>query len=188
MAKKFLSILTLILASAGALILLLILFGVFGFKGLILNILLTVATLTGVFLLLLNSIFLIKRKKVVAIISFLFVIISAILLLGYFWFLNDIIITLFARVALSSALFAVLFNIISTSIIKLGKKLVSVQLSAYAIFITTTAALAGFVWGINIFASELLSKLFCVLVLLSLIFLAVILVLSKKQFNSRYIR
>lgn len=50
MTKKVLSIFTLIWALSTIVVLFLILSGVFAFKGLVLNILLTFATLTGVFI------------------------------------------------------------------------------------------------------------------------------------------
>lgn len=187
MTKKVLSIFTLIWALSTIVVLFLILSGVFAFKGLVLNILLTFATLTGVFLLLLNSLTLLKRKKALAIFSFCLVLISAILLLIYFWLFNDYILTFFARIVYSFALFSVLLNIISSSVLKLNKYLISVQISAYAVFLLTFSILAGLVWGVNIFTSDLLSKLFCGLVLLSIIFFIVISVISKQQLRKNEI-
>ncbi len=173
--RKIVSITTIVLASLAVLQLILKLDGDMPWFG-GLNTFLTIATLAIAGFFALNSLNMISKSKTLGIVSLSLISVSAIMVIIAFWVELDT--DMFTRITISFALLSVLFNIIVSSGLDLGKNSLVIQIIVYiiagAVDLIATLALFGVIKLGDIL------PLFWALVLLCALGIVILKVLAKR--------
>ncbi len=175
--KKIVSWIT--IGSVGLVALLLIgaLFSVVKLKGAVANVIFTGLTLTVAGLLTLNSCNMLERKNKLAIASLSLIGLSSLLVILCFWTKLDNNSKVYLNITLTISALSVCFNLISSGVLKLGKRYLPLQAISYACYAALSLYLIIIFWS----SAELNFKLIAVLIILSLLFFCVQLVVAKKQ-------
>lgn len=175
--KKIVSWIT--IGSVGLVALLLIgaLFSVVKLEGAVANIIFTGLTLTVAGLLTLNSCNMLERKNKLAIGSLSLIGLSSLLVILCFWTKLDNNSKAYLNITLTISALSVCFNLITSGILKLGKKYLPLQVISYACYAVLSLYLIIIFWS----SKEVDFKMLAVLIILSLLFFCVQLVVAKKQ-------
>lgn len=175
--KKIVSWIT--IGSVGLVALLLIgaLFSVVKLEGAVADVVFTGLTLTVAGLLTLNSCNMLERKNKLAIASLSLIGLSSLLVILCFWTKLDNNSKTYLNITLTISALSVCFNLISSGVLKLGKRYLPLQVISYACYAALSLYLIIIFWS----SAELNFKLMAVLIILSLLFFCVQLVVAKKQ-------
>ena len=173
--RKGLMIGTLVCLGVCALFLILTIFGISFFEGVKLDILITMATLTVVGYFSLSSYNMLSKNKILAYISFALIIVSALLVVISTWAdIGDS--GLFFKITVTIALISILFIFIVSTNLKLGHKLVAVQVVCQLILGVFVLLSILLTFGITFWNNTL----FFVMLVLSIVAFIAISVLSNK--------
>ena len=175
--KKIVSWIT--IGSVGLVALLLIgaLFSVVKLEGAVADVVFTGLTLTVAGLLTLNSCNMLERKNKLAIASLSIIALSSLLVILCFWTKLDDNSKAYLNTTLTISALSVCFNLISSGVLKLGKRYLPLQVVSYACYAILSLYLIIIFWS----SAEINFKLLAVLIILSLLFFCVQLVVAKKQ-------
>lgn len=189
--KKKISFLTLMCLGVSALIAILALFGFFKLKGMVTDLLFTFLTLTVAGLLTINSCEMLERKNKLAFVSLSLISLSSLLVILSFWTTLDNS-AVYTNVTLVTSILSICFNLISSSILKMGKNYKFIQAISYICYSIVSILLAlAFLSIIELNGTIL--KLFILFVICSLVAMCMLSILSKKhptiqQENKKYIK
>lgn len=148
-------------------------------KNPVFSIMITFAILCIACVLAINSLTLIEEKQVMSIIDLSFI--CALTLLSIILLWKQVEITNIAfKIDIILALFTVLFNIVVSYKLKLGKNLIVLQIITYVFVIAIDVLITIIILGIDLFKINWFSKLFWVICLVAFIMLVTISILSKK--------
>lgn len=178
--KKKASISTIIFVVLSALLSILALFNVIKLKGFYADLLFTFLTLSVSGILLLNSCSMLERKNKLALISSSLISGSSILVIIGLWS-NISSSDLYMSITLTLCILSVCFNMITSNILKLQNKHLPIQISAYICFALVAIFLVSASWGGELIGDN--TKLFILFIILSLVFVGILIVLSKKQIS-----
>ncbi len=179
MNKKILTIITISGFCLSALMLILGVFGVEVFEGVLLDILITLACIGIGGFFAINSINVYDKNKALSITSLALIGVSilGILIVSYFSIEGD----LFGQLVFTIAMLSVLFNVIVSNVLQFGKKLLALQIVVYAVLLITIIFAVVAIFGVDL--GEL-SKLLIALIILSLVGVIVLSILKKKNITT----
>ncbi len=176
--KKSFTIGTLVGLSLCAVMLILSVLGISFFKGVKFDLLLTVATLTAGSYFITSSSEVLKRRKLLGIISTSLIVVAVIFVITTIWMKTG---SVFGDLTLSFALLSILFNFIVSTKLKLGNKNMYVQVGCYSVL-----SIFIFICILSTFGVLKISKIlsiFLILLILSVVSFIVVSVLSNKSNN-----
>lgn len=177
--KKKISLATIICVGLSALIAILALFGAIKLEGVTFDLLFTFLTLTVAGILTINSCDMLEKKNKLAIISLSLICLSTLLVILCFWTTLDDANTFMKSTLIISTL-SICFNLITSNVLKLNKNYRVIQTSAYVCYsIVTLYLILLFLNVIKLENTHL--KIFILFIILSLVGMAVLAVLSKRQ-------
>ena len=177
--KKKISLATIGFVGLSALLLILALFGVLKLKGVTLDLLFTFLTLTVAGMLTLNSCEMLERKNKLALVSLSLIFLSTLLVVLCFWTKLDNA-DFFMDSTLVISTLSICFNLITSNILKMGKRYTIVQAVSYICFsIVSLYLILTFLDTISLEDAHL--KIFILFIILSFVALCVLTVLSKKH-------
>ena len=174
--KKSLTTATLVGLGACVVMLILSIFGVSFFTGVKADILISVATLTAGGFFALTSVNLLKYNKNIAYISLSLISLSVLLIILGVWIPKTG--KLFTNITITFALLSVLFNTISSGVLKLQKRLLAVQLVVYLVLFLFIGFIILSVFGV--FSINDMLEVFLVLLVLSIAGIITLSVLANK--------
>ena len=177
--KKKISLATIVFVGISALIAILALFGAIKLEGFFFSLLFTFITLTVAGILTIGLCDMLERKNKMAIISTSLIALSSLLVVLCFWTnLDDT--EGYMNLTLIISTLSVCFNLISSSILKLGKHYRPLQTFAYISYSATALYLIlSFLGAIKLEDSHL--KIFILFIILSFVSLCLLAIFSKKQ-------
>lgn len=177
--KKKISLATIICVGLSALIAISALFGILKLKGVFFDLLFTFLTLTVAGILTLGSCEMLERKNKIAIVSLSLIGLSTLLVVLCFWTKLDNNDT-YSKATLVVSALSICFNLISSSILKIGKDKKIIQIISYCCYsIVTLYLILTFTDVISLGGTNL--KIFILFIILSFVAMCVLAVLSKKS-------
>lgn len=179
--KKILLITSISAVGASALLLILQVLGVPIFQGVMLRILLIVATIGATSGIALNEIAVIKRKKILGYVSLGLLGLSTAFAIVIFC--SNILTTggVFPKITGVTALVSILFIIIVSLYSKMENHLIGLQIPAYVSLSLVDATLVLLVVGINVFAVKGLLEAFIIMCIVSVALIITVSVISAKR-------
>ena len=178
--KKGVTIATLVSLGLCGVILILSIFGVFEFSGIVFKLLLTFATIVAAGSITLNPLTLVQAKNKWGYVSIALILTSSILVLLMIWIDAIREISVLFKLTGTISILSIIASIIISNAVKLGKKLLAVQIVSYVIICATFTMIALIIWGIDIFDINLMTEFFWVFVVLTVGCFITISVLSNK--------
>ena len=190
--KKILSIVTIATLCIPILMLILAIFGVEVFEGVLLKFLLTFATIAVACAFSINALNIFEKNKIISIVSISLLGLSA--LLGFIIYWSEFTMpALFNNLTMVLAIATVFFCIIVSTHLKLGKKYLVLQIITYCLVIIIDILLTLLIFGIEIFEVKGLSEIFWTICLVTFALICVTGVLGKKsndnsESNKKYVK
>lgn len=180
--KKKISLITIVCVVLSALIAIFGLFGIFKIKGAISDLLFTFLTLTVAGILTINSCEMLERKDKLAIISLSLISLSSLLVILCYWtnFDNS---DLYIKATLVISALSICFNLITSSILKMGQNYKSIQIISYFCYSIVTLYLILVFLNISELNGTFL-KTFILFVILSFLAMCILTILAKKKPHS----
>ena len=164
--KKKISIFTIIFIVLSALIPILALFNIIELKGVVTDLLFTFLTLSVTGILILNSCTMLERKNKLAVVSLSLIVSSALLVIIALWSTISSSST-YMNIKLTLCILSVCFNLITSNIIKLQNKHLTIQITSYFCFVVVSTFLIFSSWGSLLLVNQI--KLFVLFLILSLL-------------------
>lgn len=179
--KKKISLATIIFVGFSALISISALFEIFKLKGVILDLLFTFLTLTVAGILTLGTCDMVERKNKISIISLSLLGLSTLLVILCYWTKLDNS-DAYLKTTLVTSTLSICFNLISSSILKMGKSKKVIQGISYVCYsIVALYLVLIFLDAISLNGANL--KIFILFIILSFVAMCVLTVLSKKSLS-----
>lgn len=177
--KKIISWIT--IASVGLVALLLIgsLFEFISLKGAVASIIFTALTFTVAGILTLNSCNMLEQKNKLAIASLSLIGLSTLLVVLCFWTKLDNNSDVFLNLTLTISILSVCFNLITSGVLKLGKRYMPLQIISYICYGFVSIYFIVSFWGSK--SVDLDGKVIALSIILSLLFFCIQVIVSKKQ-------
>lgn len=179
LTKKILTIISIVTVSISVLFLILGIFGVNVFQGTLLNLLLSFATIAVATALAINSIGLMNKNKIIAIIATTLLGICSIFALIIYW--SNIQTPIwFNKLTILLGIASVFFNIIVSFTINFGKHFKALQWITYSLIIVLDIILTLIVLDVDVFSLPMFWEGFAVVCLVVFALICTMLILGKK--------
>lgn len=179
--KKIISWITIASVGLVALILIGSLFDIISLKGAFASLIFTGLTFTVAGILTLNSCNMLEQKNKLAIASLSLIGLSTLLVVLCFWTKLDNNSKIYLNLTLTISTLSVCFNLITSGILKLGKKYMPLQIVSYLCYGFVSIYFIVSFWGSD--SLDLDGKVIALSIILSLLFFCVQIIVSKKQLN-----
>lgn len=179
LTKKILTIVAICTVSISVLMLILAIFGVSVFQGVLLNLLLSFATIAVASALAINSVNLLNKNRVVSIIATCLLAICTIFALIIYWSNIQTPIA-FNKLTILLGIASVFFNIIVSFTINFGKNFKALQWITYSLIIVLDIILTLIVLDVDVFALPMFWEIFAVICLVVFALICTMLILGKK--------
>ena len=177
--RKILTTISLVSLIVSVLMLIGAIFGVPVFKGVLLKVLLTFATLAVGCAFATKALSIYRRNRVVSLISLSLIILSVVLALIVYWAGFDMSVG-FNKFLLILAMMTILFNIIVSLIIKLDRRYVALQVITYGLVLVIDIVITLQILNVDIFAIKHFWKFFLAICLVAFGLLCTTSILGRK--------
>lgn len=164
------------------LMLIMAIFGLKTFEMPLLALLFTLITISVACAFAISAYSLLKKNKVVPMISLVLLAIVSIMGIITYWAQFNVP-EIFGKSTAILAIATVLFNIMVSYAIKLGKRQLPIQIITYALIIITDIILTLLILGVNVFSVPGMIEAFAVICLLDLGFMLALVILNKRTYN-----
>lgn len=180
--RKILTLTSLISMAGVILMLITAIFKVKVFEMPLLALLFTLITISVAAAFAISAYSLLKKNKVVPIISLALLGIVSIMGIITYW-TNFSVPEAFGKITAILAIATVLFNIMVSYAIKLGRRQLPIQIITYGLIIITDIILTLLILGVNVFSVPGMPQIFAVICLLDLGFMLALVILNKRTYN-----